>query len=46
MYNFSHFLYYTLEHTILCCRDRKYNKVGNYYYKYGKTYSLQEVLCN
>lgn len=44
MNNFLNYLYYTLERTILCCRDRKYNRIGSHYYKYGKTYSLKSIM--
>lgn len=43
MNNFLNFLCYTMER-ILCCRDRKYNKVGTHYYKYGKGYSLRSII--
>ena len=39
-----YFLCWLLENTIGCCMVKRHNKINNYYYKYGKTYSFRSIL--
>ena len=38
------FLNWLLENTICCCIVKRHNRINNYYYKYGKTYSYKSIL--